>query len=131
MVRRKAAAGMAAAWLAAAGSDLSCPYFIEARSSLGSSSPLFPDVSPLFSEAGSNLYWRNVFLDVKQAATMHSSSLSSGWKQFTLAHPPPAAEAVGGGCLPPFKPGPVQDSVGDGGCLAGCIEKQSILPMFP
>ena len=40
----------------------------------------------------------------------------------------PAAEAVSRGCLPPFKPGPAQDSVRDGSRLAGCSRKQCILP---
>ena len=66
LVRRKTASGMAAAWLAAAGSNLSCPYFLEAGSNLCSSSPLFPEGSPLFPEAGSNLYRRN-FCYAKQA----------------------------------------------------------------
>ena len=77
LVRRKTASGMAAAWLAAAGSNLSGPCFLDAGSNLCSSSPLFPEGRPLFPEAGSNVYRRN-FCYAKQAPHMHSSPLFLG-----------------------------------------------------
>ena len=95
------------------------PFFLEAESNLCSSTPLFPEGRPLFSEAGSNLY-RRIFCYAKQAARLHSGLCSSGRKQ--------AMPAQVSQLRPSAKPGPAQVSVGDGGCLAGCSRKQSILP---
>jgi len=107
------------------------PLFFEAESNLCSSTPLFPEGRPLFSEAGSNLYSR-IFCYAKQATKMHSSPFSSGWKQYMPAHPRSGSRL-------PFKPGsarsplfayPGSNSVKDGSRLAGCSRKQRILPPF-
>jgi len=58
----------------------------------------------------------------EQAARMHGSPCSSGWKQFMPAQFPQQRPSV--------KPGPAQDSGRDGGRLAGCGRKHSILPLF-
>jgi len=94
-------------------------FFLESGSNLCGSTPLFPEGRPLFSDAGSNLYRRNLCY-AKQTARLHSSPCSSGWKQFMpaqVSQQRPSAE-----------PGPAQDRVGDGGCLAGCSRKQPTLP---
>ena len=62
MVRRKAAAGMTAAWPAAAGNDLSCLYSIDASSSLGSSGPPLPRCEPFGFRSWQQVYAGAVFV---------------------------------------------------------------------
>ena len=75
-------------------------------------------IPPLFPRS-SNLY-RRIYCYAKQAARLHSGLCSSGRKQVMPAQVSQLRLSA--------KPGPAQDSVGDGGCLAGCSRKQSIQP---